>query len=107
MKPLGIRGIGILVLLLGSCSDGKKATGLESLVGLNVPAPANDSSVAAGVYVLSPDGDLLEFLHVPEDVVTNCTFGGPDGRTLFVTSGKTLFSTRRDTPGFSVANDWE
>ena len=89
----------------GICLDKKGRVYVTA--GLNVPAPANDSSVAAGVYVLSPDGDLLEFLHVPEDVVTNCTFGGPDGRTLFVTSGKTLFSTRRDTPGFSVANDWE
>ena len=89
----------------GICLDRKGRVYVTA--GLNVPAPANDSSVAAGVYVLSPAGALLEFLPIPEDVVTNCTFGDPDGRTLFITSGKTLFSTRRDTPGFNAANDWE
>ncbi len=89
----------------GICQDKKGRVYVTA--GLSVPAPGNDSSVAAGVYVLSAEGAFLEFLRVPEDAVTNCTFGGSDGRTLFVTSGKTLFTTRRDTPGFSVANDWE
>ena len=55
MKPLGIRGIGILVLLLGSCSDGKKATGLESLVSLEVAA----SLAFAEGPAYHPDGRLF------------------------------------------------
>ena len=36
-----------------------------------------DSSVKAGVYIVSPQGKALGFIPVPEDSVTNCTFGGP------------------------------
>ena len=53
----------------------------------------------AGVYVLSPDAELLEFIPIPEDTITNAAFGGPDMRTLYVTAGKTLFRIRTDVAG--------
>lgn len=53
----------------------------------------------AGVYVLSPDAELLEFIPIPEDTITNAAFGGPDMRTLYVTAGKTLFRIRTDVEG--------
>ena len=53
----------------------------------------------AGVHVFAPDGRLLRFIPIPEDSVTNCCFGGPDLRTLYVTAGKTLFKVRVDIPG--------
>ncbi len=53
----------------------------------------------AGIHVLAPDGRLLRFIPVPEDSVTNCCFGGPDLKTLYVTAGKTLFKTRVEVPG--------
>jgi len=53
----------------------------------------------AGVYVVSPQGRLLDFIPIAEDVITNTAFGGPDMRTLYVTSGRTLFQVRTDTPG--------
>jgi gluconolactonase len=53
-----------------------------------------------GVYVLSPEGKLLRFIPIPKDEVTNCAFGGPDRKTLFITSGGTLWSTPVDTPGW-------
>lgn len=43
-----------------------------------------------GIHVISPGGRLLAFRKTPEDTVTNCTFGGPDGKTLWVTSGTKL-----------------
>ena len=51
----------------------------------------------AGVYVITPDGELLGRIPIPEDVCTNLAFGGPDRKTLYVTSGKTVFKvpTRR------------
>ncbi len=52
-----------------------------------------------GVHVFSPAGKLLRYIHIWEDTVTNCAFGGPDLRTLYVTAGKTLFETRVDVPG--------
>jgi gluconolactonase len=63
----------------------------------NPPSEANDK--LGGVYVFSPDGKLLTFVHIPRDEVTNCTFGGEDLRTLFVTAGGTLWSLRTTTPG--------
>ena len=52
-----------------------------------------------GVYVFSPDSRLIDFIPIPRDEVTNCTFGGPDLRTLYVTAGKTLFSMRTEIEG--------
>jgi gluconolactonase len=45
-----------------------------------------------GVYILSPTGELLEFVHLEKDETTNCAFGGPDLKTLYVTSGGQLWS---------------
>lgn len=39
------------------------------------------------VYVFSPDGDVLETHPTPTDRPTNCSFGGPDLTTLYVTTG--------------------
>jgi gluconolactonase len=52
-----------------------------------------------GIHVFSPDGRPIQFLPVPEDTVTNCAFGGPDMRTLYVTAGKTLFQFPVKVPG--------
>jgi gluconolactonase len=75
--------------------------------GLNWPAslrfrPSGTSETMdtkAGVYVISAQGKLLKFIPVPEDTVTNDTFGGPDNKTLYITAGKTLFKVRIDIPG--------
>ena len=53
----------------------------------------------SGVYVFAPDGELIEFIPIPEDWITNAAFGGPDMRTLYVTAGKTLFRIRTDVAG--------
>ncbi len=53
----------------------------------------------AGVYVISPAGKLLKFIPIPEDFITNNTFGGPDMKTLYITAGKTLFRVRTDIAG--------
>lgn len=45
-----------------------------------------------GVYILSPEGKLLEFIHFDKDETTNCVLGGPGLKTLFVTSGGQLWS---------------
>lgn len=53
-----------------------------------------------GVYILSPEGKLLEFVALPaKDETTNCAFGGKDLKTLFVTSGDQLWSIPVSTPG--------
>jgi gluconolactonase len=57
----------------------------------------------AGIYILSAEGKLLDFVPVPRDEVTNCTFGGDDLKTLYITAGGTLWSIRVNTPGWSIA----
>ena len=50
-------------------------------------------------YVISPQGKLLKFFPIPEDLITNNAFGGPDMKTLYVTAGKTLYKLRTDFAG--------
>ncbi len=52
-----------------------------------------------GIHVISPAGKLLAFRETPEDTITNCTFGGEDLRTLYVTCGTYLLSIRTKIPG--------
>lgn len=69
--------------------------------GLNKPnppfEPAKDQK--GGIHVFSVDGELLEFLPVPRDEVTNCAFGGEDLKTLYITAGGAIYSIRTSTPG--------
>ncbi len=58
-----------------------------------------DASQRGGIYVFSPAGNLVDFVHVPRDEVTNCAFGGEDLRTLYITGGGTLYSIRTVHPG--------
>ncbi len=74
--------------------------------GLNKPNPPAEPAddVKGGIYVLSPEGKLLEFLPVPTDEVTNCAFGGEDRKTLYITGGGVLYSIRTTTAGRVVWN---
>lgn len=77
--------------------DGMK---LDSAGRLYVAAGRNEARLpdetadpaSAGIYVFSPQGKLLEFVPIPRDETTNCSFGGSDRKTLFVTSGGSLWS---------------
>ena len=69
--------------------------------GLNKPNPPHETAdeFKGGVYVFSPEGKRLAFAPVTRDEVTNCTFGGPDLKTLYITAGGTLWSIRTTTAG--------
>lgn len=54
-----------------------------------------------GVYVLSPEGKLVQFIPTLE-TATNCTFGGPGLSTLYITAGKSLYRIRTTTRGSLV-----
>jgi len=62
--------------------------------GLNKAAPPFETvePYKAGIYVLSYEGKLLDFVAVPKDEVTNCVLGGVDLKTLYITAGGTLWS---------------
>jgi gluconolactonase len=71
--------------------------------GILAPRTPNESGdVPAGVYVISPKGELLGRIPVAEDVITNLAFGGDDKRTLYITAGKTLLKIRTAVPGYSL-----
>ncbi|MFA5883718.1 MAG: SMP-30/gluconolactonase/LRE family protein [Acidimicrobiia bacterium] len=61
------------------------------------------------VRIFEPDGTEVDRLEVPGDgLVTNCCFGGADGRTLFVTEGvpgSVVMFEGLPTPGLPV-NPW-
>ena len=80
----------------GRGPDGVKigSTGLLFVAGgLNEPHPPYETGVMkGGVYILTLAGKLVDFVPIPKDEVTNCAFGGSDGKTLFITAGGTLWS---------------
>ena len=58
--------------------------------------------VPAGIYVIAPNGKLLGKIPIPEDLITNLAFGGPERKTLYVTAGKTLYQFPVTVSGYAV-----
>ena len=75
--------------------------------GITSPrGPHETADVPAGIYVVSPEGELKSLIPIHEDVLTNLAFGGADGKTLYITAGKTLFMTRVGTAGQVAYPAW-
>ena len=73
--------------------------------GINKPRSAGETNQnPAGVYLITPGGVLLDIIEIPQDVVTNCCFGGADLRTLYVTAGHLLFTVDVTTPGYHAGS---
>jgi gluconolactonase len=53
----------------------------------------------AGIYIFSPAGDLLGFIPTGE-IPGNCTFGGPDLRTLYIAASTSLYRIQLLIPGY-------
>ena len=76
--------------------------------GINSPrGPHETSDVPAGVYVLSPNGEMKHRIPIPEDVITNLAFGGEDGKTIYITAGKNLYQTRTPVSGQVAYPKWD
>lgn len=58
----------------------------------NVRGTSETLDTRPGIHVISPGGKLLAYAKTPEDAITNCTFGGEDLKTLYVTCGTYLLS---------------
>jgi gluconolactonase len=68
--------------------------------GLNLRRKTSETlDTKPGIHVFSPTGALLKYIPIPEDLVTNCAFGGEDLKTLYVTAGKSVFRIRMDVEG--------
>lgn len=60
------------------------------------------ADVPTGIYVITPKGELLGRIPIPEDTVTNLTFAGPEKKSLYVTAGKSLFKMDINVSGYTV-----
>jgi len=76
--------------------------------GIAAPrGPHESADVPTGIYyVETSTGKLLGRIPIGEDTITNCAFGGPDGKTLYVTAGKTLFTLRVPVAGQVAWPKW-
>ena len=71
--------------------------------GIMVPRHEGETSdVPPGVYVITSKGELLGRIPIPEDLCTNLAFGGPGRRTLYVTSGKTVYRIPLAVSGYAL-----
>ena len=76
--------------------------------GISCPrGPHETKDVSPGIYIFSSTGEAKSRIPIPEDVLTNLAFGGKDGRTIFVTAGKSLFTTRVAIPGQVAYPKWQ
>jgi gluconolactonase len=69
--------------------------------GFNHPEPPAQTAnkYKAGVYVITSEGKLVQFIPVPTDMITNCAFGDDDLKTLYITAGHKLWSIRTGVTG--------
>jgi gluconolactonase len=56
-----------------------------------------------GIFIISPQGKLLQFLGFPKDETTNVGFAGPDLKTVYITSGESLYTIRSKVAGLISA----
>lgn len=82
--------------------------GMQLLDSLAVDAEGNvcvATLVNGGITVISPDGQSIEHVPMPDPLTTNICFGGPDLRTAFITLSATgrLVATAWPTAGLELA----
>jgi gluconolactonase len=56
-------------------------------------------TAGSAVHVYSAEGKAVGTIRIPKDSGTNLTFGGEDGRTLYVTTNRALYAVRIDPGG--------
>ena len=90
----------------GKLSGGKKLVDIQgrpgTCDGLKVDSKGTIITTApGGIWFVSPAGEVLEKLDVPE-VTANCCFGGDDWKTLYITATTSLYRVRLKTAGIPV-----
>jgi gluconolactonase len=79
--------------------DMTDAAGEDAIDGLKVDQKGNLYVCGpGGIWVLSPEGERLGLIKVPEDP-HNLAWGDEDGRTLYVTALTSIYRMRLKIPG--------
>jgi gluconolactonase len=67
-----------------------------------VRGPGENLDNPPGIYVISPQGKLLKTIPIPENLITNLAFGGPERKTCYVTAGKTVYRLQSSVSGYAL-----
>jgi len=87
----------------GEFSGGKVFCQLPYPDGIKADVKGNIwATCKLGVQVFSPEGTLLETVDVPEGPA-NCGFGGPDGKTLYITARTSVYTIESSVAGIYPA----
>lgn len=88
----------------GNYSGGKVFCHLPTPDGIKADVEGNVwATCRVGVNVYDPQGKLLESVNTPEEP-KNCGFGGPDGKTLYVTALTSVYTVKTSVAGVHPAS---
>jgi gluconolactonase len=73
--------------------------------GMTLDVDGNIYITGNGVHIYSPDGMLLHHIEVPERWTANVTFGGRDGKTLFITAMDSVYTLKMNIQGMYTGNN--
>lgn len=87
----------------GDYHDGKLFCHLPGPDGIKADVKGNVwATCKEGVNIYDPQGQLLESVNTPEEP-KNCSFGGPDGKTLYVTALTSVYTVKTMVAGVHPA----
>ena len=78
--------------------DGRGTDGMTVTTDGRIVATAGKGD-QSGVWVFSPEGKILGRIQTPE-AAANCEFGGPEGKTLYICAGISLYRIETTMKGF-------
>ncbi|MDB6131284.1 MAG: hypothetical protein JWM04_2391, partial [Verrucomicrobiales bacterium] len=81
--------------------SGKKLFCEKGSDGMTLDSEGNVYLTGRGVTVFNSKGENIEQIPIPEPWTGNVVFGGKDGKTLFITASKTIYTVSMRVTGAS------
>ena len=72
--------------------------------GMTLDENGNIYITGKGVHIYNSEGSLLHHIEVPENWTANVTFGGVDGKTLFITAMDSVYTLAMNVRGMYTQN---
>ena len=82
----------------GGSLEGKRLFAMQGSDGMTVDELGNVYLTGQDITVYNPNGDQISSIAVPE-TPANLTFGGEDGKTLFITARTSLYALKMNVTG--------